>query len=915
MKSIRHVCTATLLTVVVVGAVFTGGAAAGQQTGSAASSCPSRVSTHGDWVSIKGPVFTNAAGDEDQSIDQEIRDYAVDPTDALTIFATNSTSIMRTIDGGCHWRRVFPVGDEASPANINDRIAERSRNISALQLSASGEIWATIRCSSLPCISADGMNGGILVSRDNGNTWSRRNSGLPLLLADLQGLRVAVSDADHAYVFVQGTGTDGVNATGLYATEDGGQRWELRARRPMPGSADGIVTIDPLDPKTIWVGGSKLSRSTDGGRTWKDVLPDTSVSALTLFHAPGQPARIYGVSGSFIVASRDGGRRFTTLPAAPDGRAISIAHGSTPEDLVIATGNSVQRYVPFNEEWIVISDASDDEFDRMRVVASPSVSFFALGIKDDLVPPYYIERYVGDLPREELPDFQDFLIPTLGRAIGCPPPSDPFHWQDGWDPAPKDEGDIYVTDFYSGATIKYDRFGTGTVVAIAPQYTEGTALDPLGRIITSTRYSDVVTRLDPTNCSLVAIDRYLPTNESPTFDRYGNLFINDTNGARTYEYSWPQYPGQKPKLVFDFTASAGRGHFLEDVRVAPPGSPFAGDLFVLYLDSVRWCTVDRSHCGFTGQAGTAGNDQIAHLTRTEDGWTRAADHYDLKLVDPDFGALGMAFQPDGSLLIPDFNGTGRVVKIAPDGKSHIDFAFIEPSDGGESLVKIDITARGYVYITGNAPLANWGCGVDLSSGTPVGRTKTRLIRLDPVGNRLIPDFVHNSQGRCFVGISVPHEFAPLPEGPLPPVPLPTSFNLPPAVLAPPPQPPAPPVVPAVGFVPQPIPNLGPVPVAEPAPAPAPQMQSQGQAQAQGALVPQRQEQPQMALVHAAQRLKDQLAVEHAMVRARRTPDPLEMGKFGLGLAALSLIVAYGYVSLAAHRIRTVRISRSPRRWK
>lgn len=870
----------------------------------AAKGCPERVFAHGNWVTIRGPVFTNLSGEEDQGSPQGIESYAVDPaTPTSLLFASNSESLMRTADGGCSWRMAYPTVAE-SPVRPIDRVREVAHSISHVQSPAPGHVWLLENCQVACEVGTEGVSeGAVVVSHDGGLTWSKRTAGLPSSpLAGFKFLRVAPARPNIAYVvvganwWVERASAKAISGAGLYGTEDGGKSWDLRADLAAPGDLEGqdwnTLTIDPLDPGVLWLGGERLMRSNDGGRSWEVVLGQ-EVGALAVQHFPGREPLIYGGVSSFMIESRDGGQEFRTMPDSPGG-VTSIAVGALPGDLVVTAGSRdnavVLRHAPVGRNWELISDGTTDSFAGAASVSGTQPLFFVKGARNEADPPAVIERYTAS-PQAGL-SIPQFQIPTLDSgANGCPPPAPPFAWQEGWDPVPKGSGPIYVTDFYSGATLRYNRFGTGTVIAIAPMYTENTALDPLGRIITTTRHSDVLTRLDPTDCSLITIDPDLPTNEGPSFDRLGNLFVNDTDGARVYEYSWPQYPGQNPKLVYDFQVVTGRDHYIEDVRVAPQSSPFAGDLLINYADVARFCAIDDGKC----QAEGVSSDAIARLTRTEDGWDRLADVIDLRAIDPNFNALGFAVHPDdGSLIVPDFSGSsgGKVWRIAPDGRTWSVFAVIPPLPG-ERLGKVDIVQPdGYVYITSNSGHC---------AGIPDADTGvTRLIRLDPEGNRLEPDFTHNSSNRCFVGISVPHEFEVLPDPPLPPL-APPTISIPVGAAVPPLQPPQPPVLPAPAVVLQLVPNLGPIPVAEPAPAPAPQPQPQPQGQPQAGIVTQRQEQPQLALVHAAQRLKQQLAAEHSMVRARNTGDPLLAAKFGLGMVAISLILAYGYLALSFGR--------------
>lgn len=108
---------------------------------------------------------------------------------------------------------------------------------------------------------------------------------------------------------------------------------------------------------------------------------------------------------------------------------------------------------------------------------------------------------------------------------------------------------------------------------------------------------------------------------------------------------------------------------------------------------------------------------------------------------------------------------------------------------------------------------------------------------------------------------------------------------------------------AIGLPPWPPPPPPPPPVTAPAPNPAPAPAQAPVANAQPVAVPQRQVQPQMALVHAA---KGQLQEQTAMVRTSSRADPLGGPKAALAVGAISMVMAWGYVNLAMSRVRPAR---------
>ena len=85
-----------------------------------------------------------------------------------------------------------------------------------------------------------------------------------------------------------------------------------------------------------------------------------------------------------------------------------------------------------------------------------------------------------------------------------------------------------------------------------------------------------------------------------------------------------------------------------------------------------------------------------------------------------------------------------------------------------------------------------------------------------------------------------------------------------------------------------------------------QMNTQSQAQAQGAAAVQRQQQPQVALVHAAKAVKEQIAMEHNMVKVRSN-GRLEAIRLTVAAGSVSMIFLYGFVLAAARSVQRTHV--------
>ncbi len=183
--------------------------------------------------------------------------------------------VYRTADGGETWERVLFVDEDTGCSDVAmDPSNPRVLFAGTWQL----EIHTWGRTSG-------GPGGGLHVSRDGGDTWTRLSGpgndvGLPRKPVGKVAVAVAPSNPDRVYALFE-TG-DGIPWEGretedgqLWRSEDGGRRWALITRnrnamgRPHYYSR---VVVSPNDDEEAYFLTASFSTSTDGGRTL-DVVP------------------------------------------------------------------------------------------------------------------------------------------------------------------------------------------------------------------------------------------------------------------------------------------------------------------------------------------------------------------------------------------------------------------------------------------------------------------------------------------------------------------------------------------------------------------------------------------------------------------------------------------------------------------
>ena len=339
-----------------------------------------------EWTTISAPEFPPLDGPAPGPA-HSIAAFAVAPRLPDRIWVTNGDTVMRTDDGGCTWTEEFSL--DLLPS-LDIPVSEINTTIRAVEVpEASGaqdEVHLLVDEQVGPVHRVH-----VVSSSDAGANWTARDSGLPPTSGAPIELVVAPSDADALYLLLQGSPATGAE---VWATDNGGGTWELR------GEASGAnrVRVDPLNADELWFGGSALLHSVDGGRNSSEIkYVSNPVGVIDVFHAPGAPSRImaYQVEGQSFMRSDDGGKTWVALNA-PRQPMISMAHGNSPDEMILTAHGTVHRFrAP--SYWIEVTPgliqgvkASPDYEDILDIQVSRTEAPHAFGFTSDT-----IERYTG----------------------------------------------------------------------------------------------------------------------------------------------------------------------------------------------------------------------------------------------------------------------------------------------------------------------------------------------------------------------------------------------------------------------------------------------------------------------------------------------------------------------------------------
>ena len=259
-----------------------------------------------------------------------------DPTAPDTVYVATANNpsdtepvsggVYKTVDGGAGWRQLsigLPLSREVATIAIDPRSPQT--------------LYAGL------------SSGGVFKSTDGGFRWRPSRLGLEDPEGGYAGVRAIAVDTFETQTVYAAT------SSGLMKSVDGGASWRRVGPRE-PGNASAVVA-DARVHGTLVAGSldGGLLRSADHGEAWQPANGGlTALLVMAVAVDPASATSVYvGTYGSGMVATRDGGRTWSSVSAVAGTIVRSIAFAPTSPRTIYAAVDSrgVLKTVDGGRSW------------------------------------------------------------------------------------------------------------------------------------------------------------------------------------------------------------------------------------------------------------------------------------------------------------------------------------------------------------------------------------------------------------------------------------------------------------------------------------------------------------------------------------------------------------------------------------
>ncbi len=303
----------------------------------------------------------------------------IDPRDPNTVYVaalgdqwgpSHDRGVYKTTDGGKTWTQSLFISENTGACDI--AIDPSSPNILyAGAYERRRTVWG---------FNGGGPEGGIYRSVDGGANWTKLTDGLPYAQGgDVGRIGLSVYRRNSNVVYARVQHEKG----GIFRSDDKGVTWTKMSDFDPRPNYFGRVDIDPNNDLRIWVGGTDLFLSEDGGKTFNIRSAKVHYDNHALWIDPNDSNHVIAGDDGGIFMTNDGGRtwahddviavgQFYEVTANNE-RPYKVCGGLQDNGSWCGPSNSLQTRGIVNADWQEVSGA-DGFFNRLDPV-DPNVDY------------------------------------------------------------------------------------------------------------------------------------------------------------------------------------------------------------------------------------------------------------------------------------------------------------------------------------------------------------------------------------------------------------------------------------------------------------------------------------------------------------------------------------------------------------
>jgi photosystem II stability/assembly factor-like uncharacterized protein len=250
---------------------------------------------------------------------QTIGRIVIDPRDPNVVFVAaaghlwgpnEQRGLYRTKDAGKTWQKVLGVDENTGAVDV--AIDRDGRTVLAATYQRRRRAWG---------FAGGGPGSALWRSLDGGDTWERLTNGLPTGNTGRIGIDISKSDPNIVFAVIENKNG------GVFRSADRGTTWTRQnAIDPRP-SYYSQIRVDPQHPDHVWLLGTPLYVSNDGGKNFSSdsTYERIHVDHHALWIDPRRPEHMMLGNDGGLYFTYDGARHWDFVDNLPIGQFYDIA--------------------------------------------------------------------------------------------------------------------------------------------------------------------------------------------------------------------------------------------------------------------------------------------------------------------------------------------------------------------------------------------------------------------------------------------------------------------------------------------------------------------------------------------------------------------------------------------------------------